>query len=206
MIRGYFRLRSKFGGLTIQPWTRAPPVDVYQISHVPFTVQPLDFVTAYATFANLGVAVEPRLVDRVEENRWQRNISTRGGDIRFAPMATITGAEAVARRVEAGCDQAGQEEAGQGETGRAVALAFTDAAGAPESTIMDETHKVAVTRLGDRIRVGGTAELAGYTLQLHEPRRRTLEHVKLYHCPLGSEADAAMAQACAQQLAQAVTG
>ena len=34
---------------------------------------------------------------------------------------------------------------------------------APESTIMDETHKVAVTRLGDRIRVGGTAELAGYS-------------------------------------------
>jgi penicillin-binding protein 1A len=30
-------------------------------------VQPLDFVTAYATFANLGVAVEPRLVDRVED-------------------------------------------------------------------------------------------------------------------------------------------
>jgi D-amino-acid dehydrogenase len=34
-----------------------------------------------------------------------------------------------------------------------------------------------VTRLGQRIRVGGTAELAGYTLALHEPRRRTLEHV-----------------------------
>jgi membrane carboxypeptidase/penicillin-binding protein len=30
-------------------------------------VQPLDFVTAYATFANLGVAVEPRLVARVED-------------------------------------------------------------------------------------------------------------------------------------------
>ena len=51
------------------------------------------------------------------------------------------------------------------------------AGGAPESTVMDETHKVAVTRLGDRIRVGGTAELAGYTLKLHEARRRTLEHV-----------------------------
>ena len=38
---------------------------------------------------------------------------------------------------------------------------------------MDETHKVAVTRLGDRIRVGGTAELAGYTLQLHGARERT---------------------------------
>ena len=46
----------------------------------------------------------------------------------------------------------------------------TDASGAPESTVMDETHKVAVTRLGDRIRVGGTAELAGYTLKLHEAR------------------------------------
>jgi len=48
---------------------------------------------------------------------------------------------------------------------------------APESTIMDETHKVAVTRLGDRIRVGGTAELAGYSLKLREARRETLEHV-----------------------------
>ena len=42
-------------------------------------------------------------------------------------------------------------------------MPIVDAAGAPESTVMDETHKVAVTRLGDRIRVGGTAELAGYT-------------------------------------------
>jgi hypothetical protein len=53
---------------------------------------------------------------------------------------------------------------------------------APESTIMDETHKVAVTRLGDRIRVGGTAELAGYTSRCVEPRRRTLEHRR--HRPL----------------------
>ncbi|MGZ8411978.1 MAG: penicillin-binding protein 1A [Gemmatirosa sp.] len=30
-------------------------------------VQPLDFVTSYATLANLGVAVEPRLVARVED-------------------------------------------------------------------------------------------------------------------------------------------
>ena len=42
---------------------------------------------------------------------------------------------------------------------------------------MDETHKVAVTRLGDRIRVGGTAELAGFSLALREARRGTLNHV-----------------------------
>jgi D-amino-acid dehydrogenase len=61
--------------------------------------------------------------------------------------------------------------------GYSITLPITDPAGAPESTVMDETHKVAVTRLGDRIRVGGTAELAGYTLRLHEARRRTLMHV-----------------------------
>ena len=61
--------------------------------------------------------------------------------------------------------------------GYSITVPITDAAGAPESTVMDETHKVAVTRLGNRIRVGGTAELAGYTLKLHEARRDTLEHV-----------------------------
>jgi D-amino-acid dehydrogenase len=61
--------------------------------------------------------------------------------------------------------------------GYSITVPITDASGAPESTVMDETHKVAVTRLGTRIRVGGTAELAGYTLRLHEARRRTLMHV-----------------------------
>jgi len=61
--------------------------------------------------------------------------------------------------------------------GYSITVPITDPACAPESTVMDETHKVAVTRLGERIRAGGTAELAGYTLQLHEARRRTLMHV-----------------------------
>lgn len=61
--------------------------------------------------------------------------------------------------------------------GYSITVPITDTGGAPESTVMDETHKVAVTRLGERIRVGGTAELAGYTLKLHEARRETLTHV-----------------------------
>jgi len=61
--------------------------------------------------------------------------------------------------------------------GYSITVPIVDSTGAPESTVMDETHKVAVTRLGDRIRVGGTAELAGYTLKLHEARRNTLAHV-----------------------------
>jgi D-amino-acid dehydrogenase len=61
--------------------------------------------------------------------------------------------------------------------GFSITVPITDASKAPESTIMDETHKVAVTRLGDRIRVGGTAQLSGFDLALDEERRRTLEFV-----------------------------
>ena len=48
---------------------------------------------------------------------------------------------------------------------------------APVSTVMDETYKVAVTRLGEHIRVGGMAELAGHDLRLNPRRRETLEMV-----------------------------
>ena len=71
--------------------------------------------------------------------------------------------------------------------GYSITVPIIDASGAPESTVMDETHKVAVTRLGDRIRVGGTAELAGYTLKLHEARRDTLEHVVTDLFPRGGD-------------------
>jgi len=71
--------------------------------------------------------------------------------------------------------------------GYSITVPIAEATGAPESTVMDETHKVAVTRLGDRIRVGGTAELAGYTLQLHDARRQTLEHVVTDLFPRGGD-------------------
>ena len=71
--------------------------------------------------------------------------------------------------------------------GYSITVPMTDAAGAPESTVMDETHKVAVTRLGDRIRVGGTAELAGFSLNLREARRGTLEHVVSDLFPRGGD-------------------
>ncbi len=58
--------------------------------------------------------------------------------------------------------------------GYSLTLPVQDEAAAPVSTIMDETYKVAITRLGDRIRVGGTAELAGFSLALRQPRRETL--------------------------------
>jgi D-amino-acid dehydrogenase len=71
--------------------------------------------------------------------------------------------------------------------GYSITVPITDAAAAPVSTIMDETHKVAVTRLGDRIRVGGTAQLSGFDLHLDAARRRTLEFVVTDLFPRGGD-------------------
>ncbi|MCE2575472.1 D-amino acid dehydrogenase [Komagataeibacter sp. FNDCR2] len=59
--------------------------------------------------------------------------------------------------------------------GYSLTLPVTDAARAPVSTLCDDTHKVAITRLGERIRIGGTVELAGYDLRLRRDRRAVLE-------------------------------
>ncbi|APG93401.1 D-amino acid dehydrogenase small subunit DadA (plasmid) [Sinorhizobium americanum] len=60
--------------------------------------------------------------------------------------------------------------------GYSLTIPITNASRAPKSTVMDETYKIAITRLGDRIRVGGMAEISGYTNDLRQARRRTLEH------------------------------
>lgn len=60
--------------------------------------------------------------------------------------------------------------------GYSITVPIVDEARAPVSTVMDETHKIAITRLGDRIRVGGMAEIAGYDMTLHAKRRGTLVH------------------------------
>lgn len=59
--------------------------------------------------------------------------------------------------------------------GYSITVPITDAARAPVSTIMDESYKVAITRLGDRIRVGGMAEISGFNADLPLARRATLE-------------------------------
>lgn len=61
--------------------------------------------------------------------------------------------------------------------GYSLTIPVKDAASAPVSTIMDETYKVAITRLGDRIRVGGTAELGGYNTDTPLKGRKTIDHV-----------------------------
>jgi len=60
--------------------------------------------------------------------------------------------------------------------GYSITVRIKDADAAPVSTVMDESYKVAITRLGTRIRVGGTAEISGYSNRLDAARHATLSH------------------------------
>lgn len=71
--------------------------------------------------------------------------------------------------------------------GYSITVPIKDASGAPESTVMDESYKVAITRLGNRIRVGGTAEISGYSDKLYDARRATLDHSLTELFPRGGD-------------------
>ena len=76
--------------------------------------------------------------------------------------------------------------------GYSITVPITDPDGAPVSTVMDESYKVAITRLGDRIRVGGTAEISGYSDKLYDARRATLDHSLTDLFPRGGDTSRAI--------------
>lgn len=58
--------------------------------------------------------------------------------------------------------------------GYSITAPVIDSGRAPVSTLLDETYKIAITRLGDRVRVGGMAEVAGFSHDRPPRRRDTL--------------------------------
>lgn len=71
--------------------------------------------------------------------------------------------------------------------GYSITLPITDPDAAPRSTIMDETFKVAITRLGDRIRVAGQAEIIGYNKHLGSHATDAVRHVVSDLFPKGGD-------------------
>ncbi|EYD65416.1 pyridine nucleotide-disulfide oxidoreductase family protein [Acinetobacter baumannii 25493_10] len=74
--------------------------------------------------------------------------------------------------------------------GYSLTIPIVDPAFAPQSTVLDETYKIAITRFDKRIRVGGMAELSGFNLGLNEDRRATLQMVTQDLFPGGDMAQA----------------
>lgn len=60
--------------------------------------------------------------------------------------------------------------------GYSMTMPVADTDRAPVSTVMDEAFKIAITRLGGRIRVGGMAEIGGFSHDLPPKRLATLVH------------------------------
>jgi len=74
--------------------------------------------------------------------------------------------------------------------GYSLTIPIVEPAFAPQSTVLDETYKIAITRFDQRIRVGGMAELSGFNLGLNEDRRATLQMVTQDLFPGGDMAQA----------------
>ena len=61
--------------------------------------------------------------------------------------------------------------------GYSITLPIKNDTDAPQGTLMDETYKVAITRLGDIVRVAGIAELTGYDKTLSDSGDRITQFV-----------------------------
>ncbi|MGF1739879.1 D-amino acid dehydrogenase [Vibrio profundum] len=61
--------------------------------------------------------------------------------------------------------------------GYSLTLPIDNADYAPQSTVMDEAYKVAITRFDDRLRIAGTAELTDFDLSIPQKRKATINRV-----------------------------
>jgi len=75
--------------------------------------------------------------------------------------------------------------------GYSLTIPVAEDDGAPVSTILDESYKIAITRFDQRIRVGGMAEIVGFNTELLRPRRETLEMVVRDLFPRGGHVEQA---------------
>ena len=75
--------------------------------------------------------------------------------------------------------------------GYSITVPIRNDVSALQGTLTDETYKTVLTRLGNRLRAAGTAELCGYDLTLRPARLATLTHVVRDLFPsVGDRADA----------------
>ncbi|WP_026641063.1 D-amino acid dehydrogenase [Bordetella petrii] len=75
--------------------------------------------------------------------------------------------------------------------GYSITARITDDARAPRAAIMDEYNKVMISRLGDRVRAAGMAELKGYSLAVDPGRVAFLAGVVREWFPQGLDLDGA---------------
>ena len=73
--------------------------------------------------------------------------------------------------------------------GYSVTIPIQDHAAAPTASVTDEARKVVISRLGDRLRAAGTAEMAGYDTSLNRVRCEAIRNCARLWFPLASSYD-----------------
>ncbi len=103
-----------------------------------------------------------------------RSLSLAGGSEPYAFDAIVICAGAASTRLVA---QLGLALPIAPVYGHSITATIRESGAAPISAVMDERYKVAVSRLGQRVRVAGGAELGGRADRIHPNALRTLEKV-----------------------------
>lgn len=75
--------------------------------------------------------------------------------------------------------------------GYSVTIPVSGSNSAPKISITDSNHRMVFTRLGDRLRVAGTAEIIGYDTTINERRARSLLDVTMAQFPGCGDAEKA---------------
>jgi D-amino-acid dehydrogenase len=75
--------------------------------------------------------------------------------------------------------------------GYSLTLDIANPDGAPRVSVTDETEKVVFTRLGNRLRVAGTAELSGYSRDINLRRVQAMRDLSRRFFPSAGDWDAA---------------
>ncbi|WP_064609520.1 D-amino acid dehydrogenase [Photobacterium sp. J15] len=105
------------------------------------------------------------------------SVQTSAGELKADAYVVAMGCYSVSVLASLGLSSQGMEMPVYPVKGYSLTMPVAEPDLAPQSTVMDETYKVAMTRFDNRIRVAGTAELAGFDLSLSEKRKATIAMV-----------------------------
>lgn len=72
---------------------------------------------------------------------------------------------------------------------KGYSITFPAGPGAPRVSLTDEEHRIVVSRLGNRVRVAGMAELGGHTVTLEPERVELLKRLTRELCPDAGDVD-----------------
>ncbi|EGK73039.1 D-amino acid dehydrogenase small subunit [Methyloversatilis universalis FAM5] len=78
---------------------------------------------------------------------------------------------------------------------KGYSLTFAAGPGAPHVSLTDEEHRIVLSRLGDRVRVAGMAELGGHTVTVEPERVELLKTLTRALCPDAGDIEGAEAWA-----------